>query len=305
MEDTSKMFKSLRGITKFKSKNGKHTIKEISIKNIFDCYSQKIIIIPEFQRLLDSEKVNNMITRYKKDSESFRFLTNYIQLICIDNNKYLVLDGQHRLNMYERLVEDNVINEEQITILVNIINETNEDEIYELYKNLNYDISNQLKPSNHSDGSNQSVKLDDSLKIFCKKLKYSQLNELLGQHSKRFLSNSKFIYSLDEFIDILYDNSYIEAFPTSTSTEAYEYLMKANALFLRCYYTEHIMKNIIFNSVEEANFKKNFILNFKQNNFINLLIDNDILNESFIGIHTWSNNNIKHSLKKACNSIKK
>lgn len=29
MEDTSKIFKSLRGVTKFKSKNGKHTIKEI------------------------------------------------------------------------------------------------------------------------------------------------------------------------------------------------------------------------------------------------------------------------------------
>ena len=306
MEDTSKIFKSLRGVTKFKSKNGKHTIKEISIKNIFDCYSQNIIIIPEFQRLLDLEKVHNMIIRYKKDGESFRFLTNYIQLICIDNNKYLVLDGQHRLNMYEKLVEEKVINDET-TILVNIINETNEDEIYELYKNLNYDISNQLKPSNQSVGSvgsDQSVKLDESLKIFCRKLKYSQLNELLGQHSKRFLSNSKFIYSLDEFINILYNNSYIEAFPSSTASEAYNYLMKANSLFMRCYYTENIMKNIIFNSVEEVNFKKNFILNFKQNNFINLLIDNDILNESFTGIHTWSNNNLKHSLKKVCNSIK-
>ena len=129
-----------------------------------------------------------MITIYKKDSDSFRFLTNYIQLICINNNKYLVLDGQHRLNMYERLVKDNIINDEQTRIIINIINETNENEIYELYKNLNYDISNQLK--------------------------YSQLKELLGQHSKRFLSNSKFIYSLDEYINILYDSSYIEAFST-------------------------------------------------------------------------------------------
>ena len=86
------------------------------IKNIFDCYSQKIIIIPEFQRLLDLDKVNNMIMRYKKDGESFRFLTNYIQLICIDNNKYLVLDGQHRLNMYEKLVEEKVINDGKIDL---------------------------------------------------------------------------------------------------------------------------------------------------------------------------------------------
>lgn len=293
MNSVSKTFKTLRGNTKFKSKNKKHTIKEITLKNLFDCCTNNIIILPEFQRLLDVDKVNNMVVRYKKDAESFRFLTNYIQLICMDDNKYLILDGQHRINMYKILLEQNYIDGEHTTILVNIINETNEDEIYELYKNLNYDISDKLKPK-----INQNIEVDNSIKKLIRTIKYSQLKELLSQHSKKFLSNSKFIYTLDEFIDILYNNYYIEAFPTSTASEAYDYLMKANAVYYKCFYSDDVIKNIKFTKDEEANLKKSIILNFKQNNFINVLTDCDILNDNFTAFHTWIDNNVKHNLKK-------
>jgi hypothetical protein len=75
--------------------------KEINIQNMIDCCNKNIIVIPNFQRLINNDKIEEMSKSYYENPELFNFITNPIQLVQLPlelNNKhiYYLIDGQHR-----------------------------------------------------------------------------------------------------------------------------------------------------------------------------------------------------------------
>ena len=84
-------YKSIRGLTKYTSISEKFITKEITIQNLIDSHAREIIIIPIFQRDLNIDKVDNMIITYKKDKESFDFLTPDLYYSRLPFNAFMIL----------------------------------------------------------------------------------------------------------------------------------------------------------------------------------------------------------------------
>ena len=71
--------------------------------------NKEIIIIPEFQRILNMDKIDLMISSYSNDPDYFNYLTNPLQIVRLVEDKselYFLIDGQHRFFMYKRLYEN-------------------------------------------------------------------------------------------------------------------------------------------------------------------------------------------------------
>ena len=285
-------YKSLRGKTKYMAKSRKFTIKETTIKNLIDCFYQDIIVIPTIQREIDNTKIDNMILTYNDDSETFNFLTNPIQLVYMDNyEKYLLIDGQHRFCMYRQLLESLLI-EEDFEILINITTTNDKEIIYKMYKHFNYDIQDEIKTI-------EEFKIDFK-KIF-KVLEYDKFSNINCKNIKKYFSqvNNQYIYTFDEFITILYDKNYIELF--ESVNDAYEYLIETNNIFCKKFYTEDNKNDIKFKKDELNSINRNIIFNLKQNNFIKLLLDQDIKYNSFEASHSWIDKKKKYSISYTCN----
>ena len=278
-------YKTIRGLTKYTSISEKFITKEITIQNLIDCHAREIIIIPIFQRDLNIDKVDNMIITYKKDKESFDFLTNKIQLVHMkEYKKYLLIDGQHRFHMYKRLLDMHIINDTQ-KILVNIINCNSKEEIYEMYKHFNYDIIDTLKQID----KNQETPIPENMeqfRIILKKLEYEKFSNIINDKYKKYFStDSNYVYSLEKFIQILYDSDYIDLFESSKI--AFDYLIETNNIYCNKFYTSDNISDMKLNKEELYNIKQKIIFSLKNNNFIKLLIEDDIKNKFFEASHSF------------------
>ena len=290
-EELNIQYKTLRGITKYSSKSGNYCIKKIKIKNILDCFLRGIIIIPNYQRDLDKIKIEEMTITYEKDEESFNFIGNPIQLVIMnDYNKYILVDGQHRLTMFKILYKSNKITNQEI--LINIITCNDENEIYNMYKNFNYDISSSLK--SNTDNFKNKVHID--IENVVKKLKYEKLKDYLITNYKKFFSkNNELIYSIDEFVEKLYESEFLEAFDNFNN--AIKFLIDTNNIYCDNFYIDNdVITDIKLSKDELYNIKNKIIISLKNNNFIDLLIDDNIKENEFECIHIWIYKKKKHSV---------
>jgi len=274
-----KKYKTIRGRTLSKSKSGNLYTKQNTLQNLIDCFNQDIIIIPGFQRELNYEKINKMISTYKEDNETFNFMTNYIQLVEIHNNKYLLIDGQHRFHMYIKLLELGILNN-KYEIIVNYIKSSDTDKIYSMYKLLNSDIN--IKPPS------QLPDFETHVTLIFKKIYYTELKDKLNE-KYNFKKTSESIYSLDEFIEILYTKEYIELF--ENVNDAYTYLIDKNNTYCDNLYTENNKNEMKLKKDELTNINNKIIFTLKKNNFIELLTA-DIDSSSFECTHKWTYNKI-------------
>ena len=82
---------------------------------------KKDIIIPYSQRMSDSNKINEILQYQKefnkKNEGKFNFLGVINFHFCLENNKYYLVDGQHRYNAISKLVAEN----EDFDIVLEII----------------------------------------------------------------------------------------------------------------------------------------------------------------------------------------
>jgi hypothetical protein len=233
-----------------------------------------------------------MILTFCDDNDTFNFLTNPIQLVYMcDYEKYLLIDGQHRFCMYRRLLESLFIDDEW-EILINITNTNNKEVIYKMYKHFNYDIKNKIKTIDEFN--------IDFKKIF-KELDYDKFTNIYCKNIKKYFAHTinSYIYTFNEFITILHNLNYIELF--DSIEDSYEYLLETNDIFNRKFYTEDNKNDILFKKDELNSINKKIIFNLKQNNFIKLLVEQDIKTEPFEGTHTWTDKKKKYSISIVCN----
>jgi len=285
-------YRTLRGKTKYIAKSNKFILKETTLQNLIDCFCQDIIIIPSIQRDINYEKINNMITTFHDDNETFNFLTNPIQLVYMrEYNKYLLIDGQHRFCMYRQLLEISQIKEDY-EILVNITLTDDKDKIYKMYKHFNYDIQNTIKTIDEFQ--------IDFQKIF-KELNYDKFSNINCRIIKKYFSitTNQYIYTFEEFIKILYDSNYIELF--ESIDDSFEYLIQTNNIFATKFYTTENINELKLKKEEINNINRKIIYNLKHNNFLELLLEDDIRDKPFEGIHTWIDKKKKYSITVLCN----
>jgi hypothetical protein len=249
---------SVRGKTLITKDN--FILKEVLMENIIECMEKKIIIIPEFQRLVNYDKIEKMYTSYNQNPNLFHFMTNPIQLaqlITQNITTYYLIDGQHRYYMYKKLYDSNI----NLSIRITIIKCESIEEMYNYYIKLNCDNKNNIFD-------------EKEINTYQHILKYILLrNEMKKYYCKYFKNNDLNIYSIEEFINILKNYNFLENFKeTENISNILMYIIEQNNVFYeQCY--AHI-------NYHEYKFKKNemnLIMNkhifaLKKNNFIDFLL---------------------------------
>jgi 5-methylcytosine-specific restriction endonuclease McrA len=238
---------------------------------------------PGFQTDFDENRVNEMIISYKKNPQfNISKILITIAIVKIDDviEKYLV-DGQHRMKMTKQLFEINNINDTMI-LAVHYIH--NEEEMIELFNELNKD----------STKNSTYVKLNIFQKIEMAKLKEKLKISFAGCYAKNIKNDS--IDTCNEWIIKLYDHPNFAE--NKISIEIIE--NKHKIFFNKLQYLENSNNTKLFTKRELniINEYKNVIF-FKNNNFIDYLLDPDIKPyHEYINVRTNISNLLKSDIWK-------
>ena len=107
-------------------------ILEIDIKNLIDDYK---VIVPECQRIIDIHKIDLIIDEQEKmykEYNNYKFLG--VLSLCRMNDKYYLIDGQHRYSAMKKLYKDYGIN---FNIFIQIYDVNSMIKLRNIYENIN------------------------------------------------------------------------------------------------------------------------------------------------------------------------
>lgn len=224
----------------------------------------QLIKHPLFQTTLNSDKVEEMKTRYSDDNKyNHHFLACSIitiaHLIVGDKEDYYLVDGQHRVQMLLEL-------EENKTILVALINVRTKDEMDELFKSINSDSA--------------KCHIND-YPIFAEQM-YVELKELL-QTKYIFLPKSSStrhrLYCHSEFIDMLIKANIITSISDDPSPKGvFSFLKKKDKEYF-CkfdYISKYHQNKDSFKDQETLSIENKSCMFMKRNNFFDWLVNPSI-----------------------------
>jgi hypothetical protein len=251
--------KKIRGESLKKSLDDKYHLKKVTFEHLIELFDDKVIVIPEFQRLVDHTKVDNLKEKFKTDHNYFLFCTAPLQLCkltTININCYFLIDGQHRFfaikDLYEELKENNHIQ-------INIFNSDSIDEIYEIYLKFNIDNPNIFS-------KNDLIKYEN-------KMKYIGLRDIFNtKYKKNFKNNDDHIYSIEEYIKILENENYLDYFDSIEEGE--KYILNNNDNFYDKYYKKNEDIKIYY-KIEQDLIKEKKVFTLRNNNFLEYLMTDD------------------------------
>ena len=251
----------------------------LQIKNI--AYK---IMIPDFQRTQNTDKIESIKKLFQEEPEWFYYCTNPLQLCYLkteDKLKILyIIDGQHRLKAGLSLFKEH--DEKEINVVITKCN--NYDDIEKRYKLFNVDNKDILFNKN------------DIIEIETKKKIYILKDILEKKQKKIFKHDSNICYSLDQFLNKLIDEQFIDERFT-TCDEAYTFIMKRNDIFYENYYSNKDIKS--FKADEQKLIKEQKIFTLSSNNFIDFLNYDEKYDEDFVFIHNIKkvkNNELKKKM---------
>lgn len=247
------------------------------------------LIIPDIQVDLNEDKVIGIKESYLKNPKFFvpKSLITIAKLQTNDITKCYLVDGQHRVEAIERLIQE----DENITnnIRLALVSTSSRTELILLFKELNID-------------SLKCPKLSDFEWIIIEKLK----DKIKNKYSDlpKTISNKKNIYTVGEFLDLLKKKNILEVFNKKYNLEKgnnddnmlidnddnyvdeiLKKLEKKNKEFFRKAKYLEILNNLEqntinddykFQKIEKDFIEKHTIMFFKRNNFIDWLVDNTL-----------------------------
>lgn len=221
------------------------------------------LLDPPFQIPIDENKIDEMVKAHLKNPH---FLLSKIiitiAVVCVGNEKeYYLMDGQHRMNMIKIIHETTQENNNMIVVVHHV---TNEEDMRELFDELNKDSSKNLGYV--------------SLPIFGKII-IEQLNKKLAEKYKGAYAESKnslsSIFTINEFTSFLQDADYFKT--TDVVTDIIDKIDKKHKTFFNTLkYLENANNDKKFLKKEMdiiSNYRN--VMFFKNNNFIEYLINND------------------------------
>jgi hypothetical protein len=281
-----------------KTTTNKYCMRSIKVKDLIVNIEKSIITIPEFQRDIDMLKVNNMIKSFEDNNNIYNYITNPLQiayLIHSDCTNLMLIDGQHRYNMYKELYNQNRIQNHEL--LINYTACENIDEVVNLYLTLNKDNPKIIKLNRV---------FNDTTNILMEQ-RYRVIKNYLSIYYKQyFKKNSTILYDVEEFVCKLIEINYLENF--DTNDDAITYILNLNDYYLD-YYNEYIQKynDKTFKNkglkkeefdILSKKIDKPLFFTFKNNNFIMALAcsDDDINDFKFQHYFQTLNKNSKKTI---------
>jgi len=232
--------------------------KKLSFEKIYMLNLNNKFIKPNYQGSLDQDKIEQMYNSYLKNPHYLKFKDNII--IGVINNKFYIIDGQHRYQLAIKLFEEKDIEDYLIFCYYELKDER---EACKLYEELN------------KDSSKNKLYIDCSL---FEKIRVDQLKKILKLNCQEYFAKRKSKrgkkYCIEEFIDELIKISYIKKFNNAKQIFI-DLINKNNIFYKECRYEIEFNKNKnIFYVDEGKNITDKFIMSLKGNNFIDYLIFN-------------------------------
>lgn len=275
------------------NKTEKYIMRLISIKNLVLNINSNVITIPEFQRDINTNKIKSLLIAFEKNNEIFNYVTNPLQvayLVTNDCTSLLLIDGQHRYNMYKHLYEQNRIPNHEL--LINFTKCDTIEEVVNLYLSLNWDNPNIIHLSNE-------MRIDATNLLMMNR--YRNLKNDLAQYKQCWKKNSNVIYDVEEYVAKLIDINFLNDF--ETNADAIKYILDLNDYYVD-YYVKNDVKLLTKLKKDELNLIKStldkpYIWTFKNNNFLQALSCSDDIIDDFTFQHyvyvpkTKQNNKIK------------
>ena len=235
--------------------------------------------IPKCQRSLDNNRIQelneNLIKKFNPVTPLY---------FCIYKNKRYIIDGQHRLNCYKKLLLDKnlnkIINNKEIPIIDIFINNENEIDYYFKLINDTMQLNNIWLDKNEDkkDLITQTynhfiTKYPNSFKYKGKKRPYlcndnfmNQLTEFYDENKEKLnINNSQIFINIIENLNMKYSKENCDWFPSKGKTKnsnIIEILQKNNCLYLGLLpnkWPNHIIK------YPENNNEENITLTFRNN----------------------------------------
>tara|TARA_B100000963_G_C22559650_1_gene640725 strand:- start:187 stop:1230 length:1044 start_codon:yes stop_codon:yes gene_type:complete len=227
---------------------------KIMFKDVFNNPKLNAIEKSPNQRDIDDEKVQSMIDEYLAYPHFLRFKNRII--IGILNNKWYLVDGQHRLEMAKKGYSEYNLDDEFIFCWYSC---TNENDMRELFNSVNKDsIGNEFYVN--QDNLSQ-IKIDE----FC---------ELLKSNFNQYFSRKKndSIYTIPELRDSLITIQYFENY--SSGQECLDNLIQMNDKFYDGNRYQVGLDNgdiDTYYKCDQQKIQDNFIISLKNCNFIQWL----------------------------------
>ena len=248
--------------------------RSVSFKKIVSLLNNNELHKPKFQIDLDEDKIDEMCKSYNKNRDFLIFKNKIVIGVIVNkyspseiNYKMYVIDGQHRLEMAKKLIEESNNDEDKNDFLTFCYYETNSDkEMKELFIEINKDSHKNSKYISLDD-FNQNIY--DELKLYLHKEKSLYFSPKKKETSK--------LFTISEFVDKISEKKY-------DSLEAIkEELESKNKIFYKKIdYKEYLIEDpTCFYSEEKTAIDNGYIIGLKNNNFIDFLFNKDIPDHKF------------------------
>jgi hypothetical protein len=246
--------------------NKKSKIVKLTFRELKKLLSE--VEIPDLQSDLQEIKIIEMVESYKEYPHHIgsRCLLTISHVVIGAQEKYYLIDGQHRINMAIELYKENIND----TMLVSIIEVNSEKEFKKLFEDINKD-SSKCKFKDYS--------------IFTQEI-YEKLKTLLKNKYGSFIplksADRNSLYSNSQFVDKLISKNIIDYIRNKINNNncetIFNYLIdKEKIYFNLCEYKENYNKSKKeFSGSEKKSIEENSCMYMKKNNFIDWLMDNNI-----------------------------
>jgi hypothetical protein len=195
-------------------------------QELFLCDALKVIeSIPVWdkQRILSETQVKEILEfqlNYYKEHNTFNFLGPFY-ICCIDNKDHRIIDGQHRLVTIHRLITK--YNFKSFNVLVWCINVENEEQRYQIFRNIN-----SAKPISLPDlflDKTSNIINECCLKLYSDFPKFFQNNSLKKIHRPNL--------KIDLLKNNLFEKNIVSTLKINDWEQLYEYIINMNNFYLK------------------------------------------------------------------------
>lgn len=219
------------------------------------------ILYPKFQKDLNVDKINEMISSYKRNPNFFYFKNKIVLSYISHTNNIYIIDGQHRIELIKYLVDNNY--NSFIYLCCYIIDDENDQN--ELFDELNKD----------SYKNYTYIYLDD----FSKQLhhKFSDyLNTYYSLYFEKKQKKESYRKTITEFLEDIEKQNYLLQFNNFDNLKQDFENSNFNFNYLINYQDIYNNNQKVFYKDEHDCVKNGIIFTLSNNNFIDYLINNDI-----------------------------
>jgi hypothetical protein len=242
-------------------------IRRITTKHLTQLMEKGVIHIPNCQRELDHDKVEDFIKVSNENMDHFKYHCPRIQFGLM-YDKYYLIDGQHRCNTFKQIYE-NTGTIHTIDVVITKLN--NPKEMENMYYNLNKENTTLAIPI-------EEMKQAEETRKYYNIIQY--LKKTFDESCFSARKNANYKYTIEEFINKLKQIELYKIDGIDTPEKAINFISDKNREFfnsVKIYdYPEDAM-DLLFYKKEIPNIENECPMMLKRNNFFDFLKNNEVV----------------------------